>query len=272
MTVQDMNAGITAQKEARLAALRANDTRKTDFFKRAYDLGKLEGDGKNSRPDFGFEAFLAAADGVIVSGKDDNDDVKPLYSKYLGGLGKHYDFAGMADGASNEKSVKSQVSKLRQCVIVGGLPMFLTSRDGGENKLASKWLTLVKERITELAKVSPKAVPVYDKFVSVMRAQRGKFKTNKTEPLTADEIDAAIVTSAPNPEELKLIKTVFNRIGKLMEDPLCAGSLEYLEAAAKALAPRVAQLETAAEDEEMDEQLASLTPEQKAKMLARLAA
>ncbi len=245
-----------------------NDMRKKDLWTEALALGKDEGEGKNARPAFGRAAFLAAADGVILSGKGE-DDVFKLFGQYAKGLNK-YTYNGLAD--RSEKSLKTQVSKLRQLVVVGGMPMFSTSRDNGTSKVAAQFIKLVDDRIAALADTSEKAVPVYDKFISVMRAQRAKVKAGTPEPLTQDEIDAAITTKASNPEELKIVRQIYKKLITLSEEKICEGSAEFLLAAAKVLLPRVAILEADSEDEALDEQLDALTPEQKARMLAKLAA
>jgi len=248
-----------------------NDTRKADLFKAVFELGKAEGKGKNSRPEFGMKAFMAAADGVVYStdGKKAPDDVKPLYAKYLAGLEKRADYAGFNDTC--EKSVKVQVSKLRQLVIVGGHPMFSTARDGGTSTVAKDFIELVDARIINLAKQSTKAVPIYDKIVSVMRAQREKIKAGKLEPLDQDEIDAAIVSKASDPEELKTIRAAMGRLRKLAEGDLCAKSAEYLLKAADALQPRVNELERLDAEEDLEETLAEISDEQIAAILAKRA-
>jgi len=246
-----------------------NDMRKQDLFKLATSLGKDEGEGKNARPSFGKAAFLAAADGVILSGKGE-DDVFKLYGNYLRGLTTKFSHAGMAD--RSDKSTKVQVSKLRQHVIVGGMPMFSTARDGGTSKAAEQFIVLVDARIAALADASEKAVPIYDKFCSVMRAQRAKVKAGTPEPLTQDEIDAAITSKGKTAEELSMVRQVYKKLIALSEEKLCEGSAEYLLAAAKVLLPRVAILEADSEDDALDAQLDALTPEQKARMLAKLAA
>jgi hypothetical protein len=249
-----------------------NDTRKADLFKLAAKLGREEGEGKNSRPMFGHIAFMGAADGVIYSGDDKKvkDDVKPLYEKYLNGLGDRYTFAGAAD--TSEKSTKVQISKLRQFVIVGGLPFFSTSRDNGTSTVAKDFATLCGDRITNLAQLSVKSVPVYDKLVAIMRAQRAKVKAGTAAPLTQDEIDAAIAPSASSPEELTVVRQLMGRLRKLAEKPEFAGSAEYLEAAARVLAPRVEMLEAMEQDEALEETLADIPPEKIQAIMEAIAA
>jgi hypothetical protein len=225
-----------------------NDFRKSDLFTAARDFGIAEGEGKNSRHAFAIVAFKAAADSVITSGKckdGDKDDVAKLYDEYVAGMATSYTKTGMFD--RSEKSIKVQVSKLRNFVIVGGDNIFLRSRDG-QDTVARDWINLVDERIAALCDVKDKAVPVYDKFIEVMRAQRTKIKSGIAAPLTRDEIDAAINRPAAEPEEVKQVRSAMNNLRKLAK--AWPNSAEYLTAAAAVLAPRVATLEV---DEEAND-------------------
>ena len=218
-----------------------NDFRKSDLFAAATTLGEAEGEGKNSRHAFAILAFKAAADSVITSGKckgDDKDDVAKLYDAYVDGMAATYSKTGMFD--RSEKSIKVQVSKLRNFVIVGGMDFFLRSRDGQEDT-ARNFINLVDMRIAALCDVKDKAVPVYDKFVEVMRAQRNKVKSGIAAPLSQAEIDAAINKPAATPEEVKQVRSAMNNLRKLAK--AWPDSAEYLIAAAAVLAPRVATLE-----------------------------
>jgi hypothetical protein len=252
-----------------------NDTRKDDLFKAVRALGVAEGQGKNSRPEFGLALFTAAAQGFIQSSLDEKkapDDVGPLYLKYLEGATNNktgYAYKGVAD--DNPKSRKAQISKARQLVIVGNSPMFSATRTGNENA-ARDFAELMDARIANLAKQSTKAVPVYDKYISVMRAQRAKIKAGKNEPLTMDEIDAAIITVKADPEELSTIKSIAGRLRKLAEGDLCAGSIDHLLKAASALQPRIEELEKAEKEQDLEADLAEISDEQIAALMAKRAA
>jgi hypothetical protein len=223
----------------------SNDFRKSDLFAQASVFGKAEGEGRNMRPTFGCAAFMAAADAVITSGKGE-DDVFALFGEYTKGVNAAFNKVGAFD--RSEKSLKVQVSKLRNFVIVGGMPMFLKSRDNGTNNAAREFINLVDDRIAALCDVKDKAVPVYDKFIEVMRAQRAKVKAGIEAPLTRDEIDAAINKPAAEPEEVKQVRSAMNSLRKLAK--AWPNSAEYLTAAAAVLAPRVATLEV---DEEAND-------------------
>ena len=60
-----------------------NDTRTNDYFRDIAALAKAEGEGANSRPEFGRKTFVAASDGVIApgKGKEDVGDVVKIEGK-----------------------------------------------------------------------------------------------------------------------------------------------------------------------------------------------
>lgn len=244
-----------------------NDTRLNDFHDRVTKLGRKEGEGQNARPDFGVALFEAAADGLIVVGKaEDNAVLKEVRRYSEAAKSKRVTFKG--NDAVNKKSEKAQTSKANKLVQCGGLPIFLASRNGDTIDVAKNWMDLVKQQIAKLDATSEKAVPVYDKLVAVAREQVKKEK--QSEALTEAQIWEVITRKGDPATELKLLKQIFGKLGKLAEG--LKDSAEYLEAAQSQLTPRIAELEDEEGDAERDKQVAAMTPEELEKMEAKIMA
>ena len=169
-----------------------NDTRTNDYFRDIAALAKAEGEGANSRPEFGRKTFVAASDGVIApgKGKEDVGDVVKIHEHYQNNIAKK--FVGTAP-MQDESSLKVQLSKLRTIISVGAHPVFRTRTDG--TSPAGEFIALFDDVLSVMQIANKRSLPVYDKLVSVCRAQRTKFKS-KTEMLTREEIAAAMAEGA----------------------------------------------------------------------------
>ena len=233
-----------------------NDTRTNDYFRDIAALAKAEGEGANSRPEFGRKTFVAASDGVIApgKGKEDVGDVVKIHEHYQNNIAKK--FVGTAP-MQDESSLKVQLSKLRTIISVGAHPVFRTRTDG--TSPAGEFIALFDDVLSGMQIANKRSLPVYDKLVSVCRAQRTKFKS-KTEMLTREEIAAAIAPPKAAPEELSILRRLAGSIRKLIEnkDVDMSGAAECLENAALALSPRIQHLEELEKNEALLDQVNAL--------------
>jgi hypothetical protein len=245
-----------------------NDTRKDDYFKSIATLAKAEGEGANSRPAFGRETFIAASDDVIKpgSGKDDVGDVVKIHEHYQRNIGKKFTGAAPLQDAS---SLKVQQSKLRTIISVGAHPAFRTRTDG--TSPAKEFLQTFDDVLGDLQVASKRSLPVYDKLVSVCRAQRTKFKS-KPDVLTRAEIAEAIAPPKAKPEELSILRRLAGSIRKLGERADMSGAAECLENAAMALSPRIQYLEELEKNEALLDQVNALPEALRAAALAAMEA
>lgn len=174
-----------------------NDNRLSDLLATAGTYGEAAGTGDASIIALAWVAFDAAVDGAVTAAKPEagEDDASQIYGAFAAGRA-----ITSPESAENDSSRKSQVSKLRTVLKVGGIPAV--------RKVAAKFRADFEQAWADAGKPG-----IYGALVKVARAQ---IKT------TADD-QAAVMGSA----------SMALAIGA-KPDP--KGLVEKLEAQRKALA------------------------------------
>lgn len=218
----------------------ANNTIRAELEGKLEKFGRAYGQGQNSRPMAALEAVAAAQSNAITP-----DDASDLWGYFQRGNAK-------AKGVEykEEGSIKVQISKFRQFIVVGSIPG-LDAVD-----VMNRTVDVIKDMAgKEDTKLGGSA---YDKLTAVARAQI----KNETVPLTDDEIRGIIMPDAKEKTEEDVLTAIKNAMHKAFfgnkEGTVPTFPSPELERAIHEIETRLAEITGVRTAKEEDEKLAAL--------------